>query len=847
MVGSSPGGDSMNHSAQLSCEDIAIAFLGPPLKGVGKESYFRCNQHDDHNPSLAVNCRKNVWLCGPCGASGNAWQLAAFLLRLDPSTKKEIRDELRRKGLLPCVAGSRKISALYDYRDKDGVLQFQVVRYYPKGFIQRRPNGAGGWIWNLKGVKLVPYRLHDFIGKSRVFIPEGEKDADALWDWDLPATCNPMGAGKWRKEFSQYFGGKDVVVIPDADEAGRKHAQQVARNLLGVAASVKLVELPIGKDFSEWVEHGGTREKLETILDSIRPLAPDQLKEGSPSTGEDPPTGKGKRVVRDNHDRSSAASVLVKLAKTAHIDLFHTPDLKGYATIRVEDHRETWALKSSTFRRWLSRLYFESEGKVANTQALSDAVNVITAEAQFQGPVESVFLRIAGYESKIYLDLCDKSWRAVEITPEGWSIVDDPPVRFRRPAGMLPLPEPAKDGQWFRVREFLNLENDDDFVLFSSWVIGSLHPNGPYPILDIGGEQGTAKTTLGRIARALIDPFKAGLRTIPRNERDLMIAANNSHLLGFDNISFIPPWLSDAFCRLSTGGGLATRELYTDEEEAIFDAKRPIFVNGIGEIAVKGDLIDRMIILRLSPIPEDKRLDERTFWVRFESAHPVILGGLLNAASVALRKLPLTNIDRKPRMADFAIWATAAEEGFGFPEGKFLTIYRSNRCEANHVALEASPLATELLNLMKSKGNLWEPTTKELLKELNACVDDEVKKQRWWPGSSKALANALDRIAPNLRAAGLDVKRQGREPGTGRRIWRLAKNDSQNSRHSQGQEDWTRAEDSEPSYPPSSSAPPPETLPLTDTRQTMVEGCEGRDFDHGRSEHAGDDIFEIEI
>lgn len=366
-----------------------------------------------------------------------------------------------------------------------------------------------------------------------------------------------------------------------------------------------------------------------------------------------------------------------------------------------------------------------------------------------------------------------------------------------------------KGGKWQEVRSFVNIQSYDDFVLLSCWLIAALHPSRPYPVLDVKGEQGTAKTTLSRIAKALIDPSRACLRTMPRNERDLLIAANNSHILGFDNVSFIPPWLSDDFCMLSTGGGLSTRELYTDDEEVIFDAKKPIVVDGIGEHAVKGDPIDRIIMLRLLPILEEKREEEEKFWHRFESAHPRVLGGLLHAACVALRRLPSVHIDQKPRMADFAVWATAAEEGFGFQNGAFLKAYRSNQAEANHVALESFPLAIELLILLKPKGIPWEPTTPELLEELNTRAKEDTKKQRSCPQNDKALSDGLERVAPSLRAAGFNVERGSREPATGRRIWRFSQIPSRHSQPSQAQAESPADDGFAPAYAKRSSGSPP--------------------------------------
>jgi putative DNA primase/helicase len=171
--------------------------------------------------------------------------------------------------LTPESMGAREIVATYDYRESNGELLFQVVRYFPKEFRQRRPDGRGGWVWNLNGTSRVLYRLPDLLKHPDrwVFICEGEKDADRLATSKLLATTNPGGALKWRPEYSEIFKGRSVAILPDKDEAGRKHAQQVAKSLRGVAARVKIVELPgTAKDVSAWLDDGNTVAKLKELV-----------------------------------------------------------------------------------------------------------------------------------------------------------------------------------------------------------------------------------------------------------------------------------------------------------------------------------------------------------------------------------------------------------------------------------------------------------------------------------------------------------------------------------------------------------------------------------------------------
>ncbi len=172
------------------------------------------------------------------------------------------------------------------------------------------------------------------------------------------------------------------------------------------------------------------------------------------------------------------------------------------------------------------------------------------------------------------------------------------------------------------LRKFLNV-GDDYWPLVLGWLVAALRPRGPYPVLCLHGEQGSAKSTTALILRSLVDPNAAPLRGEPREIRDLMIAARQAHVICLDNLSRLPDWLSNALCRLSTGAGHATRRLYHDDAEVVFSACRPSILIGIDELATRGDLIDRAIIIPLSPIDQQRRRPEEQLLEEFEQARPL--------------------------------------------------------------------------------------------------------------------------------------------------------------------------------------------------------------------------------
>jgi hypothetical protein len=490
------------------------------------------------------------------------------------------------------------------------------------------------------------------------------------------------------------------------------------------------------------------------------------------------PNGKpGRSAGRKKGDKPNLAEQLVAIARTK-AELFRTPgaDPEAYATICVGDHIEHWPVKSPTFRSWIMQEYFvASNGKVPGSQAVQDAINTLAGQAVFQGPEHLVAVRVAERDGVIWLDLCDADWHAVRIDATGWKLVTNPPIRFTRRRGMLPLPEPVGGGRLDELRRFVNLPADPGWILFVAWLVAVLRPGRPFPILVLNGEQGSAKSTLSRVARSLIDPNKAALRRPPRDERDMMIAACNSWIVGYDNLSSIPETLSDALCSLATGGSLATRELYTDAEEMIFDAMRPITINGITDVATRPDLLDRAIVVTLPPIPDEKRRDEEELWHEFQPVRPRILGALLSALSVALKNLPTVRLGAKPRMADFAKLIVAAEPALPWPAGAFLKAYAENRRERNTLALEGSLIAPPLLELLGAKS-YWEGTATKLLTELeDRLPDDSLKKHRDWPKTARKFSGELRRIASNLRAEGFLIDFDRGRDRNRRRLIRLEK------------------------------------------------------------------------
>jgi hypothetical protein len=470
--------------------------------------------------------------------------------------------------------------------------------------------------------------------------------------------------------------------------------------------------------------------------------------------------------------KANPGTRIVALANQVGTRLFHTSNHEAYASIFVKDHWENWRIRDTYFRRWLSSLYFSKEKTTPSDANISAALNVFEGQALHVGQQRDVCVRVAGHRSSIYIDLVNDVWEAVEITREGWRVVQGAPVKFRRSPGMLALPTPAHGGRLDELRAYMNV-SEDQFILILGWLVAALSPSGPYPVLILEGNQGTAKSTTSRLLRSFVDPNGAPVRSIPRNERDLMIAAENCWCQVFDNVSAVTPWLSDCLCRLSTGGGFTVRRNYTDDEEKIIHAKRPLILNGISVGVERADLLDRSIVISLGEITPERRKPEKEFCEKVGKVRPQIFGALLDAVACAMRRSSTISIPDPPRMADFANWVAAAESALPCEPGAFLRAYKRNCQDSNGLALEGSLLVPYLKAIAERAP--WSGTATDLMDHLRG-LDGVHTGQPSWPKTPGALAGDLRRLTPSLASIGVTVQMEQTSGSNSRKIITISKN-----------------------------------------------------------------------
>jgi hypothetical protein len=455
----------------------------------------------------------------------------------------------------------------------------------------------------------------------------------------------------------------------------------------------------------------------------------------------------------------TVTSVLQLLEDTA---VFHSPSGEQYISMKVGGVLQTITLHSDHMREVLRLHCFDQSKSLPFKHVVDSVVDVLAARAR--AVERRVFVRIGTYDDRLYVDLGDPLWRAVEIDGDGYRIVATPPVYFRRPRGMLDLPEPQDGGSVYDFARLVSVD-PDDFDLLVLFLLGVYLADGPFPVLDLNGDAGSGKTLSSRMVRMLVDPNSAALRSEPREPRDVMVAATNSWLVALDNLSSMPKALADAICRITSGVGASYRKNYSDDDEVLFDACRPVLVNGIDDLDDRYDLRDRMLSVRCLPIPESQRRREADIMRDFVAMRPKLLGALCEATSKALagRDAIAASKPALPRLADLAVHGEAAREALGWEAGKAIALLRDHGIAARQRILHEDVVAQSIVAFAGAHCGFkpWTGTATELEGAL-------VREGLNTPNAAR-LSTRLNRLSPTLRDAGIAITRS-RVGHAGRRM-----------------------------------------------------------------------------
>lgn len=507
---------------------------------------------------------------------------------------------------------------------------------------------------------------------------------------------------------------------------------------------------------------------------------------GEPDDDDDTPQegkGRGRRPRRRD--------AIVALVDAA--ECWRSPEGIAHASVPVDGcrHREHMRVASREFRQWVTLAYFHAEARGLSGQALSEAVALAEARALASGVVRRAWRRVALGDdgATIFLDLGGGDprgeRRAVKMTAEGWGTVaaEAVPVAFLRAADTLPLSEPEADAaSWGDLRRFVNVAGDDDLALAWAWIVCALRPfaaGGAYPILCIHGEHGTGKSQATRFLQGMVDPSSMTGRALPREERDLFASGSNRHVLALDNVSTMPDAFGDCFSRIATGGAFSSRAMFTDGDESILSALKPILLNGIpATLTGRPDMASRTLSLELARLAE--RCPERELIATAQAALPRLLGLACDGLASAVRNLDRIALAEDVRMMDAAMWAEAAAEGLGIPAGTIVAAWVANRTAADRALVESDELALAVAKLIGDAESCtapgeWRGSPSDLFFKLGVHASDQAKRGPQWPRSPSGMGTRLRRLAPPMRAVfGIDVQ-PGKGGAEGSRFWVLRK------------------------------------------------------------------------
>lgn len=463
--------------------------------------------------------------------------------------------------------------------------------------------------------------------------------------------------------------------------------------------------------------------------------------------------------------KKSQASELVAFVEEK-ANLFHDQNRVTYAQDR--ESGEVRRIESGQFKDWLTAAFYHGNGKAARDQSIREALSTLSGLARMNGLCVEVHIRVAKHEGTYYIDLGERGQnRAVRVTKGAWQVVVNPPVRFFRPESLRPLPEPVHGGSIEILWQIANIP-EDGRLLVLAWMLDCFRPDTPFPVLELIGEQGSAKSTTQTALRRLVDPNSCNLRAAPKVVDDIFVGAGTNYLVSYENISHLAAPMQDAFCVLATGGGFAKRKLYSDADESIINVKRPVILNGISVAVTAQDLVDRAVSLELPLI--DERAEGTTLWEIFERNQATIFGGMLDLMAKALAELPSTTLSprQRPRLIEFARFGMAIAKASGQAPERFLDQFNASRQEAIARTLDASPVATAVMEWFEGRNRAYaEMPLKELMESVRKPEGAEA-----WPRSAKGFGDALRRVATALRQSGIEAKSLGKVGGNIR--WAIA-------------------------------------------------------------------------
>lgn len=492
-------------------------------------------------------------------------------------------------------------------------------------------------------------------------------------------------------------------------------------------------------------------------------------------------------------DIPSAASPQVNTNNTTNPEeqnLCNNREISSYPSYTVIEkplrRMVNYKLNHRNFKTYLSTLMYSLEEKVPNNESLNATINLISGKCLNEGKQHFLFNRVApGKDGSIWIDMTDQNWRAIQIKAGAWKIENEPPILFKRYSHQTPLTEPIrlpeeKQNEYaLKLLDYINIPSNDPNtkLAFMCSVISCFIPNISHPIIVLHGPQGTAKSTVFKLIKRLVDPSSLELLSLPKDERELVQQLDHHWFAPYDNLTAMPTWASDTFCKAVTGGGLSIRKLYSNDDDMIYNFKRCVGLNGINPAARRGDLLDRTILIGLEPIPNEQKKTDQEIDEAFNKDKPYIFGGILGVLSKALTIYQTLEVKGGyQRLADFNKYGCAIAQALGYTQEDFIKAYAEKVESQNEEAINANPVSIAIYNFCKErikskvwlqpesalvsggKVHKWETNPTEFYNQLTSFAqatgqtDSKIKSN--WPKAPNSFMRILNEIKPNLAKEG---------------------------------------------------------------------------------------------
>ncbi len=494
----------------------------------------------------------------------------------------------------------------------------------------------------------------------------------------------------------------------------------------------------------------------------------------------------------DNHKNNS--TLLIEIAEEKIEMLFKDQYGEGHVRATVNnDHLEIMPINSSKFTRFISKSFYENYGYILSKETINGVVQIIQAKAEFGETRYDLFLKVARYNGDLYYDLTNNKHQVIRIfinKEKGigeWEILDTTPVPLFRRYNQIPqdLPSfsiPSKlkvdsnssedsissqvydDPLDIFLTNLTNIKIKNDRLLVKISLISYFVPDIPHIIMLIHGSKGSAKSTFQLMMKNIVEPAKPSLLTLHNRSDEFIQQLAHNYLPTYDNIKYVPKWLSDEVCKAVTGVGQTKREIYSIDNDKIYEYKHCLIFNGINLAFSEADVLDRSILIRLEEIDDNNRKTEEDILEEFNDLKPDILKVIFDTLANAMAikedvKDRLKRLGKLPRMTDYAVWCEAISQSLGNKEGQFLDVYYDNLSLQNDEVVESSLVAKVIIEFMADKAE-WKESATELLSTLTSVLsdkDERVVKSRSWPNSSNSLSRKINELTSTLKKRGIEI------------------------------------------------------------------------------------------